>query len=190
MGLLNRVRVSWSGSCIVGASCTTLYYDASGGAVPNVASISTAFGSIYTSLPSSVTLTIPSSGDVIDSATGQLQSTWTAAGAQTVTGNDNGNVAAGVGACVTLDTGGVENGRRVRGRIFVVPLPVSSYDTTGTLNNALLGPLKGLGDKLIAAGPLMIWHRPTTALPGTGGAFLVTGARVADRVSVLRSRRY
>lgn len=189
MVLLNRIRIDWAGTPVTGASVTTLHYDATGGAVPDVAKVLTAFQGIASSLPTGLTITVPNSGDVIDSATGVLQTTWTGGVGGTATGSDGTTYPKGVGAVLTMLTAGVANGRRVRGRVFLVPLGGSGYATDGTINNALLGPLAAVGTNLMAAGPLMIWHRPKLTAPGTGGAFLVTTTRVPDKVAILRSRR-
>lgn len=189
MALLNRVRVDWAGSAVRGASCTTLHYDATGAAVPNVAAIKSAFAAFNTALPGGVTLTIPGSGDQIDPANGMLMSSWTASGGGTVTGTSSGTVAGPAGACITLNTVTIFDGRRVRGRLFMVPLAAIAYGADGTLDDGVRGSLVTLGNALMAAGPLVVWHRPKPTSPGTGGWAAVTSVSVRDKVAVLRSRR-
>ena len=97
--------------------------------------------------------------------------------------------AAGVGACVSWLTGGIVGGRRLRGRTFLVPLHNSTYDTDGTFTSGVLTALTAFQTAMRAAGPLAVWHRPTTPGGTDGTSYGVIGARVRDRVAFLSSRR-
>jgi hypothetical protein len=90
---------------------------------------------------------------------------------------------------ITWLTGLVHQGRRVRGRTFLVPTANQFFDTNGTLAAAFLTNLRTAAAAYIAtAVNPAIWARPD---PGTtnGAAFAVAAASVADKVAVLTSRR-
>lgn len=133
------------------------------------------------------------SGEVerIDPATGMLEAYVAATPPAAMTSSNAGPYSASSGACITWTTGGIRNGRRMRGRTFLVPLDGDSYDNTGTLDtNALADITTAAGILADPAGPdLMIWGRPTSKGAGDGVAHWVTSWRVADKAAVLRSRR-
>ena len=151
--------------------------------------IKTFFESIKNYLPSSVTIESPSSGDRLDEATGMLTGVWSGGVGGSTVGLADPKHSAPAGASVTWLTAGIVNGKRVRGRTFLVPLSVNAYQADGTLDNTAYGVIQSAADALVAsaAGDLLVWHRPVA---GAGGsAHPVTGAKVSDRVSILTSRR-
>jgi len=106
-----------------------------------------------------------------------------------INGNATGSYSAPSGAVITWLTGLVHQGRRVRGRTFLVPIANQQLDTNGTLGSAFLTNLRTAAAAYIAtAVNPCIWARPD---PGTtnGAAFTVAAASVADKVAVLTSRR-
>lgn len=158
------------------------------------ADIKTFFTAISSWLPTTVTISCPTEGDTLEEATGILTGSWSGGPGGTVIGGATGTHAGPAGAAVTWDTSGIATGaggkaRRVRGRTFLVPLATTAYESDGTLVLAARNAIQGAADALVsdAAGNLVVWHRP---IGGAGGsAHPVTGARVADKVAVLRSRR-
>jgi len=193
MTSLNRVVIEWSGSCVVGRAVTVLHYSASDNVAPPVAAIRAAFSSQAAILPSGVSVQVPGSGDVINDADGSLVGVWSAATPAVVTGGGVGSPAAGVGACIGWTTGGIVNGakgpRKLRGRTFIVPLAGNAYESNGTLTSAYLGSLDDIASQLQAAGPLAIWHRPTSATATDGNSYGVISHKVRDKVAFLSSRR-
>lgn len=193
---LNRVVLVWSGPQVVGGGVTVLHYAGDVGAPP-VSGILSAFSAQSKLLPTNVTVQVPGAGDVIEDTTGQLVDVWSAAGGGLVAGNGSSQCAAGVGANITWLTGGIINGRRLRGRTFIVPLALRDpgsgdefYDTDGTLGTVCRGRVTTLATDLMATGPLAVWHRPTTPGGSDGNSYGVVASRIPDRVSTLRSRRY
>lgn len=185
---MNRVLVSWSGGGVQGAAVNVLSFAAESG-VPNVAGIHDAYFALKTLIPPSVTISVAGSGDTYDDANGELTSTWSAGAAQSFLGQAPfPQIAAGVGACVTWNTGLIVAGRRLRGRTFLVPLSTQAYDNDGTLTLAAQTALENFGTALLAVGGLGVWHRPTAA-GNDGAASGVTSFRLRDKVAVLRSRR-
>lgn len=193
MTSLHRVVVQWAGPQVTGLAVNVLHYSASDNSVPPVAAIRDAYNMVFNSLPGLTTIQVPGSGDTIDDTTGELVGAWTAATPAVITGTGSSTAAAGVGACIGWQTGGIVPGtkgpRRLRGRTYVVPLSTDAYDPQGTLTTTALTRLGQMADALQAAGPLAVWHRPLTPGSATGNSYGVISHRVRDKVAYLSSRR-
>lgn len=186
--------VTWTGGPI--GTGVTVMYATPGGSF--MAAIRTFYATIAGSLSNYVTLSFPSSGNTIDSATGHLTGSWSGTTLSTVTGTGGGFTSAPSGACVNWLTSTIVPGyppsgtpHVARGRTFVVPLATNSYDSDGTIGTSAFTSIKSAADALVAAGAghFVVWHRP---VPGTsaGGAIAdVIAAKVRDRAAVLTSRR-
>ena len=186
---LNRVVLQWSGPQVVGSAVTVLHYAGDVGGPPSSAAIGGAFGPFMGNFPTGLQLIIPGNGDVIEDTTGDLVDSWSTGADTTTTGGGVATAAAGVGACVTWNTGGIVNARRLRGRTFLVPLTSAAYDSTGTLSATAYSALQAFGTALMATGPLAVWHRPTTAGGSDGTSYGVVSYRARDKVAYLSSRR-
>jgi hypothetical protein len=100
----------------------------------------------------------------------------------------------GTGVLVQWLTGVIFNGRRVRGRTFLVPL-VGVGDTDGTINATNLATVRSAAQALAdATGPsLTVWSKiynpgpPPIQVGGTNAP--VDTALVNDKTGILRSRR-
>jgi hypothetical protein len=143
-----------------------------------------------------VTIRVPNSGETFDEVTGTLTGTWSQGTSSSFLGAGSGGAAGGVGACVGWTTGGIRNGRKVRGRTFVVPLAAGVYDSDGTLLSGTVTTLQAAVNALVAATSvsLYVYCRPTPAPGGIGPdspgqAASITSGLVKDHVSWLRSRR-
>jgi hypothetical protein len=185
MTTMRRLRVAWEGlGGLPGLS--TFYY---GVATPNVSDAVTFFNAIKALFPSGLQWTIPSSGDEIDDATGQLTGGWVGSGGGSVsaTGGSAG-YAAGVGTRVRWDTLVIAGGRRVRGSTFLCPLVTGCYDGSGTISTTNLTTFQTAASAFAASGVAKgIWHRPVN---GSGGLYAaINTATVPDKVTMLRSRR-
>lgn len=190
---LFRVVLEWTGPQIVGRAVTVLHYDGSNQTSPPVAAILSAFTPACNSMPTGVVLTVPNSGDIIEDTTGHLTGVWSGTGGGPKNATGVTNSPAGVGACIAWSTGGIVNGskgpRKLRGRTFVVPLSGDSYDGSGTLSDNAKANVVATAAALRAAGPLAVWHRPTTVGGSDGGSYGVIGHNVRDKVAYLSSRR-
>lgn len=185
---MHRVLVNWTGTGVNGAAVNVLSFAAEGGS-PDVAAIEQAYFALKTVIPPGVTISVAGSGDTYDDATGELVGTWNVSAPISYVGQaTEPRLAAGVGACVTWNTGLIVGGRRLRGRTFLVPFSVGAYENDGTLTTGALAALTDFGNQMLAAGPLGVWHRPT-AVGTDGAASGVTSFRVRDKVAVLTSRR-
>lgn len=180
--------MAWAGPQVVGAAVSVLHFAGDVGP-PDPAAIADAFVTLAPAIPAGVTMTVPGTGDVIEDTTGDLVDVWTAAGGETVLASGAATAAAGVGVCVNWLTGGIINGRRLRGRTFVVPITSTAFDSTGTITAPALSTFGSFANELMAASPLAVWHRPTTVGGSDGNSYGVTSNRIKDKVSFLSSRR-
>jgi len=128
----------------------------------------------------------PGTGDLIGFWTGPTKTERAGTAAATA------GWAAAAGAVISWTTASVRNGRRVRGRTFVVPLSNECWDVDGTikpvpmnsLNNAALALRTGSDVTQFA-----IFARPTAVGASDGMASPVLAHRVPDMSAILRSRR-
>lgn len=195
--MVNRVRVELSG--FAGAPGVATFYST------DVTSLRAAlvdlWGGLGPIMPNTFTAQIESVGDVINSATGAIEGTWTG-DVLSASGSGGGPDYAGpVGATISWLTADVADGSRIRGRTFVVPLPTSAYDGSGTLLESTRTVIQTVATAFVAAAApgFVIWHRPRLARPASGrlkflpahdgSLHIVNGTIVPDRAQVLRSRR-
>lgn len=188
MTTLNRVLVSWAGPQVVGLAANVLHFSGSDSAVP-VAAIRSAYAQLAGILPAGLTITVPTTGDQINDTTGDLVGVWNATGGGVAAGSASASAAAGVGACVSWQTGGIVNGRRLRGRTFIVPLARDVFDGTGKVFSGSLTSLEAFATALQASGPLAVWHRPTSKTATDGNSYGVISHRISPKVAFLSSRR-
>lgn len=186
MSTIERYRVAWSG--FTGSpGVSTFYYF---GSVDPAGSLHAMFDAIKGRFPSTVTWSFPATGDTIDDTTGDLNGSFSSAGAASVTGTDAGVYSAASGVVIRWLTGTIVGGHRVRGHTFLVPLAGSAYQGDGSISTTPLGDIQTAVNTYLAttAGlAQVIWRRP--GAPGGAGHVAVTGAIVPDLAAVLRSRR-
>lgn len=167
---------------------TTFYADADGTMAIQVGA-GGFFDEVLDLLPPGTTITIPAGGDVLDESTGTITGAWGGGSSTVKTQSLPQAYAAGVGARVVWETGGIRNGRRVKGSTFVLPLGNTCYENDGSLTAATITALDAACAAMLAQVPtqMRVWSRPTATLPGV--AHPVLGYSVPDKVSWLRSRR-
>lgn len=142
-------------------------------------------------LPLGVSIQVQATVEEVDETTGMLTGYLDGEEVEPVLTSTAGNDFAGpAGAVVNWLTGTVRNGRRVRGRTFLVPLGLNAYDSDGTLGDTALSDLRAGANILLSTEfeqELVVWARPNGGSPGEAAS--VTGHRVPDMAAVLRSRR-
>jgi hypothetical protein len=151
-------------------------------------------GAIKNMLPDPVRLRVVNELELIEPLTGNLLGVFgTAATTDKVPVADpNAGWAAAVGAVISWSTAGIRNGRRVRGRNFVVPLNSAQFDKDGTLTTSAVNSLNTAATALrtgSAGAPLAIYARPTGPGAEDGAVHVVTSHRVPDMGAILTSRR-
>ena len=201
MTILTRWQMRWNGGGIAGSAATTLHYSMPGDALNQADVTNLALGlqtaisdGIRKVIPGSLTVAVSSEVQQLDVATGQIVGVMTPGnGTAAMAGQGTGPYGVAQGACITLQTAGFTRGRRVKGRLFIVPLAGDSYDTDGTLGGGAVNFLQASGNELVApngtGAALVVYSRPTKAAPAGGLVHVVTAATVRDRVAILRSRR-
>lgn len=148
------------------------------------------FSGIATALPSSVSISMQPTIDTLDETNGALVGQQDIEVPPSVSGGGTNNYSAASGAVVNWLTTAYRNGRRVRGRTFLVPLSSTVYDSNGDLSSGFLTDIREAAEGLVSAPDttgMVVWSRPRG---GAGGDINpVTGVSVPDLGAVLRSRR-
>lgn len=141
-------------------------------------------------LPSTAAIGYPGTMDMLDTATGDLLDVFNIPVQAATQGASGSAYSAAVGACVNWQAVGIVNGRRLRGRTFLVPL-AGAFAPDGTLDNSFRTTLLTASNTFANSTSgldISVWHRPS---PGgsDGAAGQVTAATITDKTAVLRSRR-
>lgn len=199
MAQMAKVTINWTGFP-GGPGYSNLYFrDISGSEAIDQAVVDSAVSKVEAwigywrnRLPTAVTTGVDPTVESVESSTGELQGFWTASVSAPAAGLGVAAFSAPSGACVSWYTSTVRNGRRMRGRTFIVPLDINSYEADGTLIPVIISATPAVNNAMIATGAgaeLGIWARPTTRGGSDGQWALVTAARLNDRPAMLTSRR-
>jgi len=139
--------------------------------------------------PAGLTMQVPAAGDVVDESTGTITGSWSAPAVAIVTATGGGTNTGASGAIVRWETSAVRNGRRVRGRTFLVPLVSTAFESNGSLVAGTITTLTTATNGLLTAVPNdpQVWARPTPFTAGDN--YAVTSAVIPDFSAVLKSRR-
>lgn len=197
---LLRVKARWSGFNGAPGYSVLHFRDFEGsGGLGTVANATAAvnktrffFAAIATSLPDAVSVEVEREVDVIEDSTGELVNSLQSTEGGVVDGTGGGGYAAAVGAVVNWRTGGIRNGRRIRGRTFIVPLVGGSFNAQGQLIQAVADSILTAATSLSATSgtpDLFVYARPSAAGLSDGTSSVVTGCNVPTLGAVLRSRR-
>lgn len=200
MAELLRIKARWGG--FTGAPGYTVFhmrdFEAGGGvagqAQAGVDKVRTFFDGIRMWLAYGVTVQVLGEVEIIEDTTGQMvnvvgvtQPAIVTSGASVVD-----RYAAAVGAVITWRTAGVRNGRRIKGRSFMVPLTGNAFENNGTLHADALGAINTAATTLRngATSPdLGVYARPSGPAATDGVWHVVTSHSTPDFSAVLRSRR-
>lgn len=200
------VRTAWSGTS-GGPGLTQLYVASGNGfnaltaaeAQTAVNAVRKFWAALVTYLPDEIQLTISPVVDQYDIASGQLQSSVSAATPPlSVLGTSTGTFTMAAGMKVNLNTGNVRNGRRVRGAIYIVPASGGVMTATGVVAAVVRTAINAAGATLLsdlsAAGlGLVVYSRPLDADdkggPRAGGVSNVSGIETNEKGAILRGRR-
>lgn len=203
MSELLRVKARWTGFTGAPGYSVLHFRDFSGGepsgssltaaqALAAAGRVRTFFEAIKGNLPVGVFINVDPEVEVLDIATGTLLRSFTVATPATVAGTAANSYSAAVGAVVNWRTDGIRNGRRVRGRTFLVPLQGNAFATTGQLGGpvvtALTTAAQALADSTQSP-DLFVYGRPTGPGANDGVAYVVTNANVPPMGAILTSRR-
>lgn len=198
MAPILKVKIKWSGFA-GGPGYTNLFFRDIAGTPSQTTADNAALKAgnfcsyVRSHLPIEAILQVQNDVEVIEETTGELANVFTVATSPPLPGEaPSAPYSAASGAVVTWRTAGVRNGRRVRGRTFLVPLANSAYQSDGTLSAAAITSLNtNLANFLAPSGSANfgVYARPTSATATDGIFHQATGFSVPDKVAVLRSRR-
>lgn len=195
-----RVTAKWTGFSGAPGYTNFHFRDFDTGTNPDPAQASSAitkvatfFEALATVVPAAVKIDINRDVEVYDDATGVLQDIINYTGTLgQISGSATGVVAGPAGAVINWRTPVIKNGRRIRGRTFLVPLATTAYELNGTLTATAVSTITSAATTFSAGTgnpDLGVWSRPSPVTK-TGGLWArATSFNVPDLVAVLRSRR-
>lgn len=151
------------------------------------------FETVKSQIPSACRVTVQPVVDVIEHTDGSLvDSLNVTSSPAAITGTSAGTVAGPAGAVFNWRTNTIRNGRRVRGRTFLVPLGATAYEANGTLSAAALTSFNTAATALVdstGTPDLFVYGRPSAPQATDGVIAVVSSYTIPDMVAVLRSRR-
>lgn len=198
MTAVSRIRVTWSGTPVVGPGVSTFYLESS-----VTAGWPAALVALYTALknyvPTGVSWTIPNVVDILDEATGELTGSNTPGGGGTVLSSGGAvDYKPGVGGRLRWGTDGIVGGRRVVGTTFLVPM-TSQETPNGVIQGgtvAAINTAMGTYQSTSGISPA-VYSRPRAAsvrngvpvAARAGSIHGITSHNVPSGITWLRSRR-
>lgn len=190
-----EVRVLWSGTGMTGDGASVFHGRTDGVATTGAAAQSLAdrvrefFNGVKGVMAPGITWTFSNEVTELDTTTGVLLGVHTVTPPISLSSTGTpANYSRAAGARVDWNTSAIVNGRRLRGRTYLVPVAGGSLDSTGTLGTSAIATITTAATAYCNTGVF------TSARPGvwsrTHGilADALSGS-VDDRTSVLRSRR-
>lgn len=184
MTSINRVQVKWEQAG--GFTGLNTFYQTGDVDLANYRALYVAF---QASLPDDVTISFLDANLTYESDTGEVLSSYTTDPATDIAGTSSGDFARGVGVLLRWNTDAFRNNRRVRGRTYVVPVEVASFNTLGNVDAGFISGAVTAGNDFIAAQAAQnfIWHHPVNDVGGVINA--VTSCGMSATPAILRSRR-
>lgn len=200
MAELLRVKLRWQN--FIGAPGYSIFHfrefegsgDQNGFAQQAVDKVNAFATAVVGHLPYQAQLQTMGEVEVIEDSTGALVDVVGTTQPAVLTSSATADVkyAGPTGAVITWRTAGIRNGRRIKGRTFVVPIAGHHFDANGTLGGGALAMLNGAATALrdTSTSPdLGVYARPSGPGATDGTWSVVTSHSVPDMAAVLRSRR-
>lgn len=194
MATIVRIQAVWTG--FQGGPGYTHWYgisdgDSAAAAAALAPRMRTFFDSIKGLIPSNVDIKVQRTYQVLNDQNGHVTNeAQLAVDPAILSGTAVGVYSAASGAVMNWETGFFNaNGRRVRGRTYLVPLSSTAMENDGTLSSTAFNTLQAAGTAALGGtGSLGVWTRPSPG--GSDGDFnIAISALVKDKVAVLTSRR-
>lgn len=187
--LLVRHTAVWTGT--VGLPGYSQFYHSITGTLPTSAqnghtAVRSFFSAIVATIPGEVSVTVDPVYQTFEDTSGELTAENTVGTpSQVVVGTSGANYAAQVGVLVEWITGAYINGRRLRGRTYLVP--TTGFDLDGTLSAGALAIFNDAWPWISEdQEDFRVWHRPVNGAGGTSAP--IARGIVRDHAAVLRSR--
>jgi hypothetical protein len=198
MAQILRYRATLQGAGTIPQALITTYWDFTAGtavqcATEAAARVRACFNALSARIPAAWSLTTPTTADIIEETTGQLQSvtTLTAPSALTFTGASP-LLPLQTQAMLQFRTATYINGRNLRGRMYVPGCCVGDLSGGNTWQGVYTTALQSGGNALLSTivTPinLRVWHRPSVGA-SNGLSAVVSSVSVRPTPAVLRSRR-
>lgn len=145
------------------------------------------FEALAALIPEEITVTVDPLYQIIDAVTGETTGEFVVGTPAAVTAGEYvGGWASQVGVLIEWVTGTFLNGRRLRGRTYLVPLGATT-ETDGTLPATTVQTVAAAAANVVNSTiPFVVWHRPVNSSGGSTSN--ITGAQGTDRAAILRSR--
>lgn len=178
---MNQFRIEWTGAA--GLPGVSTFYNV-GTPQDFISKAKTFFEAVKAFIPNDVTITFPSTGNVVNVESGNVVATWLAGQADPTLGAGSGTYAAPVGAVINWNTSLYVAGRRLRGKTFLVPCVGGVYDSAGRITTANMPILRNAANALTGGSSPMCIYSPSHRVQAD-----VTTATVPQMAAVLRSRR-
>lgn len=139
-------------------------------------------------IPDEITVTVDPVWQIINEVTGQIVQEGSVSPApQVVQGTYAGGWSRQIGALVEWVTAVFVNGRRLRGRTYLVPLG-GIGDSDGTLSAGTVSTIEGSFTQIVnSLEEFKVWHRPVNGLGGSSSA--ITAGLLRDKACILNSRQ-
>lgn len=161
-----QISAKWDG--LTGLPGYTFVYVRSTASSPNP--LQAFFEAIKSYLPLPLTVQVPNSGRLIDETNGKMTGVWGAGTTTTTSASGVNTYPPQAGAQVKWDTNDFVNGRRVRGRTYIVPLTTSAFSSGGLIGSTVANAINAAATTMISSytGNLVIWSRPLFELDADG----------------------
>jgi len=134
---------------------------------------------------------VDSEVQVISAETGLMVETHTGTPVSGVGTANMGWGPSAAGVLVRYYTAGINNGKRVKGSNYLVPVAIAAADTDGKVASTYLGYAQAFADSISQTGTygqLVVYSRKSS-INANGSAYDVTEATAQDSFTILRSRR-
>lgn len=193
MATLVRLTAIWTG--FAGAPGYTNWYGISDGDAAAAANalggrMRTFFDAVKAYIPNTANIKVQRLYQVINDVNGNIISEGNlTTDPLTVAGTAAGTYAAPAGMCINWETGAFNaNGRRIRGRTYLVPMG-AFMEGDGTVSSTALSTITTAATAALGGtGGLGVFTRPPAG-GGSGTFNLAIAANVKDKVAVMTSRR-
>lgn len=184
MTSINRVQVKWQQAG--GFAGVNTFYQTGDVDLENYRLLYTAF---IASLPDDVTISFLDANLTYESDTGAVTGDYSTDSVDNLTGTSTGDFARGVGVLLGWNTGEFRNNRRVRGRTYIVPVEVASFDTLGNVDAGFITGAVAAADTFISnqSEQNYVWHQPVNDVGGQ--IYVIHSSAMSATPAVLRSRR-
>jgi hypothetical protein len=203
--MIGKIVTTWAGTS-GGPGITQLYVNPIGQTLLTQAQAQSAANAVRAFwdsskayMPDEVILTVQPTVDMYDHGNGTLTNTVSAATPPTsVQGQSVTNFSMAAGGKVNLQTASINNGRRVRGTIYMVPMASVAFSATGTISAGVRTAMNTAGASLLAALgaaglELIVWGRPlkneAKVVVRQGTINPVISIDTAEKTAILRGRR-